>query len=124
MLNITIDFNSGVPLYLQLEEQIRLLLHEGVVKHGDPMPAVRELAVQLGVNANTVARVYRDLQREGILVLKRGKGTFVNEEVLYPEPKKNQMKRMDEYAKKLAQLASSSGMTPVEVLQLIKKHWK
>ena len=124
MLNISIDFDSGVPLYLQLEEQIRLLLHEGVLHHGDSMPTVRELAVQLGINANTVARVYRDLQREGILVLKRGKGTFVNEEILSPEPEKSQMKRIDSYAQKLAHLACISGMTPVEVLQLIKKHWK
>jgi len=123
MLSISVDFDSGVPLYLQLEEQIRLLLHQGVIQAGEPMPTVRELSVSLGVNANTVARVYRDLQREGLLILKRGKGTFVNEISKLPEPQKLQMKRITTTAKKLAELASEAGMTPVEVLQLLKQHW-
>ena len=68
---------SGFPLYLQLEEQIRLYIRNGDLKKGDPLPTTREVAVELGVNMNTIVRVYRDLQAEGLLILERGRGTFV-----------------------------------------------
>lgn len=60
---------SGFPLYLQLEEQIRLYIRNGDLKKGDPLPTTREVAVELGVNMNTIVRVYRDLQAEGLLIL-------------------------------------------------------
>ena len=77
-----IDKGSGIPFYIQLSEQIRLLVHEGRLGAGDPLPTVRELAVELEVNANTVARVYRDLQQAGVLDLRRGVGTFVSDKVV------------------------------------------
>ena len=68
---------SPLPVYVQLAEQIRLLVRRGALTAGDPLPTVRELAVALSLNANTVTRVYRDLQQEGLLRLERGLGTFV-----------------------------------------------
>ena len=76
-LPIAVDKQSGIPIYVQLAERIRLLVREGRLKPGDSMPTVRKLAVDLGVNANTVARVYRDLQADGVLRLERGLGTSV-----------------------------------------------
>ena len=78
-LRIEIEKRSAVPIYAQLRDQIRLLVLRGALAPGDSMPTVRALAVDLGVNANTVARVYRDLQTEGVLRLERGVGTFVTE---------------------------------------------
>mgnify|MGYP002681587656 CR=1 FL=1 len=72
-----IDKSSGVPIHLQLAERIRLLIREGALKAGEALPTVRSLAVELEINANTVARVYRDLQTDGLLRLERGVGTFV-----------------------------------------------
>ena len=72
-----IDRASPLPVYVQLAEQIRLLIHRGALGPGDPLPTVRELAVALSLNANTVTRVYRDLQQEGLLRLERGLGTSV-----------------------------------------------
>ena len=60
-----IDRSNPRPVYVQLCEQIRLLIHRGVLREGDAMPTVRGLAVELGINANTVTRVYRDLQAQG-----------------------------------------------------------
>ena len=71
-----IDRASPLPVYVQLAEQIRLLVRRAALSPGDPLPTVRELAVELGINANTVTRVYRDLQQEGLLRLERGLGTF------------------------------------------------
>jgi len=72
-----IDPKSAVPIYLQIIEQIRRQVAAGVLAPGDQLPSVRELAQQLLINPNTAARVYRDLEREGLLETRRGQGTYV-----------------------------------------------
>jgi GntR family transcriptional regulator len=76
-MNIKIDKNSRVPIYDQIKEQIKGLIHAGQIKTGDQLPTIRELSVELSVNFNTVALAYRDLANEGVIVTERGKGTFV-----------------------------------------------
>ncbi len=76
-MNIGIDKSSRVPIYDQIKEQIKGLIHAGQVKTGDQLPTIRELSVELSVNFNTVALAYRDLANEGVIVTERGKGTFV-----------------------------------------------
>jgi GntR family transcriptional regulator len=74
---IRIDKSSRVPIYDQIEEQIKGLIHAGQIKAGDQLPTIRELSVDLSVNFNTVALAYRELANEGIIITERGKGTFV-----------------------------------------------
>jgi GntR family transcriptional regulator len=76
-MKIRIDKNSHVPIYDQIEEQIKGLIHAGQSKTGDQLPTIRELSVELSVNFNTVALAYRDLANEGVIVTERGRGTFV-----------------------------------------------
>ncbi len=76
-MEIRIDKNSRVPIYDQIKEQIKGLIHAGQVKTGDQLPTIRELSVELSVNFNTVALAYRDLVNEGVIITERGKGTFV-----------------------------------------------
>jgi len=76
-MDIRIDKTSRVPIYDQIKEQIKGLIHAGQIKTGDQLPTIRELSVDLLVNFNTVALAYRDLVNEGIIVTERGKGTFV-----------------------------------------------
>src|SRR3954471_325619 len=71
--------SSGVPIYLQLKEQIRHAVETGALRPGDPVPGIRALAEQLVVNANTIARVYRELGQEGLLDLRHGVGVFIAE---------------------------------------------
>ena len=66
-----------MPIYAQLERAIRLAIATGEVEVGDRLPTVRQLAVELRVNANTVAKVYGELERAGVLETRRGVGTFV-----------------------------------------------
>ena len=73
---IRVDFDSEVPIYVQVKNQIRLLIDRGLLSAGAQLPTVRDLAVDLGINANTVSRIYADLEREGYLARKRGVGTF------------------------------------------------
>lgn len=76
-MDIRIDKNSRVPIYDQIKEQIKGLIHAGQIKTGDQLPTIRELSVELSVNFNTVALSYRDLANEGVIITERGKGTFV-----------------------------------------------
>jgi GntR family transcriptional regulator len=76
-MNITIDKTSRVPIYDQIKEQIKGLIHARQLHSGDQLPTIRELSVQLAVNFNTVALSYRDLSNEGVINTERGRGTFV-----------------------------------------------
>lgn len=76
---ISIDLDSGVPIWLQLRNRLVFLIASGRYSPGDKLPTVRELAVDLGVNYNTVSKVYQDIERDGYIVSRRGKGTFVAE---------------------------------------------
>jgi GntR family transcriptional regulator len=78
-LKLTINPSDALPLYAQLEREIRVGIATGRIPPGSQLPTVRQLAVDLRVNANTVARVYLGLEREGVLITKRGVGTFVAE---------------------------------------------
>src|SRR3954451_15026064 len=72
-----IDASDPTPLYAQLERAIRVAIATGRLRVGERLPTVRQLAVDLRVNANTVAKVYGELERAGVLEPRRGVGTFV-----------------------------------------------
>ena len=76
MLN-PINPKSAIPIYLQVIDQIRQRVAAGVFAPGDQLPSVREMASQLLINPNTAARIYRDLERDGLLETRRGQGTFI-----------------------------------------------
>jgi GntR family transcriptional regulator len=73
----TVDPRSGVPLYLQLMEQVKRAVALGTLAAGEQLPTVKSLALGLTVNPNTVARAYRDLEREGVIETSPGRGSFV-----------------------------------------------
>ena len=75
---VTIDPRDVTPLYAQLERGLRAAMAAGRLRAGDQLPTVRELAVELRINANTVARVYAELERAGVLETRRGVGSFVS----------------------------------------------
>jgi GntR family transcriptional regulator len=76
---IRIESNSAVPVYRQITDQIKYQIARGVLRPGDRLPSVRELARQLPVNQNTVLKAYDLLAREGVLTRRQGDGTFVEE---------------------------------------------
>lgn len=121
---IDIDKGSAVPIYAQLNEQIRLLIRRGALSSGDSMPTVRTLAVDLGINANTVSRVYRDLQREGILRLERGVGTFVADTGEGRAVGEKDFKTIAAKAGELVALGQRAGLRVGEVTRLVENLWK
>jgi len=74
-----IDTKHPTPLYHQLERSIKFAIATGKLRIGDQLPTVRQLAVDLKINANTVAKVYAELERSGVLQTRRGVGTFVHD---------------------------------------------
>lgn len=73
------DFNSSQPIYYQLVQRLCRQIVRGELGPGEKLPSVRELAIQVGVNPNTVQRVYTELERMGVAEMRRGQGTFVTE---------------------------------------------
>ena len=69
---------SGVPIYLQLMEQVKHGIETGALKPGDQLPGIRPLAEELVINPNTVAKAYRELEHEGVVELRQGAGAFVS----------------------------------------------
>ena len=81
MLPVNLDPRDPRPLYLQIMDEVRRALVVGTLRAEDPMPSVRELASQLVVNPRTVSQAYQELEREGVLYVRRGQGTFVSPDV-------------------------------------------
>ncbi|MCK5878512.1 MAG: GntR family transcriptional regulator [Holophagae bacterium] len=79
MVIITIDEQNPVPIFQQIIRQVKMRIVSGELAAGSPVPSIRELAVRLSVNPNTVGKAFRELEREGIIVMKRGVGAFVTE---------------------------------------------
>lgn len=74
-----IDEKSSVPLWIQIRKRLVFLISSGKYERGEKLPSVRELSVKLGVNYNTINKVYQDLERDGFITTKRGRGTYVSD---------------------------------------------
>ena len=79
-MDLRIDTSDGVPIYLQIVEQIKRGVAVGRLKPEDPLPSVRQLALELTINPNTVARAYLELEHEGVIYKRQGQGTYVSEQ--------------------------------------------
>jgi GntR family transcriptional regulator len=78
-MQIRVSSSDGVPVYLQIVNQVKYLVASGRLAPGEQLPPVRKLAEQLLVNPNTVARAYRELEMAGVIVTRRGSGVFVSD---------------------------------------------
>jgi GntR family transcriptional regulator len=111
--------SSGVPIYVQLREQILRQLGAGVLAAGDQMPTMREVAVTLKIDLNTVRHAYDELERMGAITLVRGRGSFVAE----PPPAmgaRAQNVKVDSLAKQVLATAAAMGLDPALVADRIK----
>lgn len=119
-----IDPNDPTPLYAQLERAIRVAIATGRLKPGDQLPTVRQLAVDLRVNANTVAKVYLALEREGVVATKRGVGTFITESQAKESHSASRERQLKALTERFLTESTALGFTPREVARYLAQRIK
>nr|WP_279232907.1 GntR family transcriptional regulator [Haloimpatiens lingqiaonensis] len=122
-MEIKIDKKSGVPLYIQVKNQIMESIKRGLLKVGYKMPTERELAQQLNVSRNTISSAYNDLEQEGVLKSYQGKGTFVAEEAVTWKDQ-NIKERIVKFIDLGLEESMEIGMDPDSFLELVKQRVK
>ena len=110
--------DTGVPIYVQLRDQILALIGRGRLKPGTQVPTMRQVAVALKIDLNTVQRAYAELEREGVLSKQRGVGTFVTE---MAPPARNTKKQVQEFAYKAAAQAKAQGIVLEELIEALAR---
>jgi len=118
-MQIHIDSSDGVPIYLQIVNQVKHLAASGRLAPGEEMPAIRVLAAQLVVNPNTVARAYLELERAGIVTKRQGTGTFVSD-LSSPLSRRGKLKLLKQRADALVVEADHLGIDLPAVLELVR----
>src|SRR3954465_3620738 len=116
MTGVAIDPRDPTPIYAQLNRALRAAIATGRLTPGDQLPTVRQLAVELRVNANTVARVYADLERDGGLETRRGVGSFVPATPGHARPPAEHTKRLRAFATRVLADAAAAGFSRDEVV--------
>lgn len=117
-----VDSADPTPLYAQLDRSIRAAIASGRLRAGDKLPTVRQLAVELRINANTVAKVYAELERAGVVATQRGIGTFVRD---IPTPavattRRDRERDLRPLVDRLLADASATGISFQEVMQYLR----
>jgi GntR family transcriptional regulator len=115
---VTLDNRDPRPLYLQIMDEIRRAIVVGKLKPEDPLPSVRDLASELAINPRTVSQAYQELEREEVVYVKRGQGTFVS-----PGTKRNSRERESlarSVAKRTLIEARRSGIDVDELIETLR----
>lgn len=121
-MQLSIDLRDRTPIYIQLERGLRAAIAAGRLRAGDQLPTVRQLAVDLRVNANTVARVYSELERAGVLETRRGVGSFVSATRAQARPRRERDRRLSAFVTRLLADADTEGFTSDDVLAALRAH--
>jgi len=117
---LAIDPTDAIPIWRQIEDEMRRMIAIGRLEPDDPVPSVRDLAKELRVNPATVSKAYQQLTTEGLLVVKRGEGTFVAAQP--PKLAKAQRKRtMGTAARRYASLAATIGAAMPEAIEEVER---
>ena len=120
----TLDPRDRTPIYVQLEQGIRAAIATGRLAAGAQLPTVRQLAVELRINANTVARVYGDLERSGVLETRRGVGSFVSSTPAQAQPKRDKDRRLSTLVTRALADAAAVGLTAQDLIDALANRAK
>lgn len=126
-LSLHLDFRSGLPIYIQIMNQIEQQASGGRLKPGDQLPTVRALASDLRVNFNTVARAYRLLDQAGLISTQQGRGTYIIEKAPPEIEKKLRQETLEALARQYIGEAKRLNLSDAEISQTVRgqlKSWK
>jgi GntR family transcriptional regulator len=120
VFRFALDLHTGVPVYRQLIDQVRAGVASGTLAAGDQLPTVRQLAVDLAINPNTVMRAYRELELGGMLETHQGTGTFISDKKI--EKKSSERDRqLGQMAGEFAARAGAAGFTLEELIDRMRE---
>ena len=122
MALISIDARDATPIYAQLERGLRAAVATGRLQPGDQLPTVRQLAVDLSVNANTVARVYAELERAGVIETRRGVGSFITATPARAHPRREHDRRLRSFVTRMLADADAAGFSIDDVMGSLEEH--
>jgi GntR family transcriptional regulator len=112
--------SSGVPIHAQIETQVKNAIAAGGLKPEQALPSVRKLAAELGINPNTAARAYQNLERDGVIATVPGGGTYVADRV--PRfLKSEKVRRLQPYARQIAVEGAQLRLTDDEILKIVRE---
>jgi DNA-binding transcriptional regulator YhcF (GntR family) len=123
MTGVTIDHDSPVPAFEQLRTQVAAMVVTGQLEPGEKLPTVRQLARDLGLAANTVARAYRELEADEVISTQGRRGTFVRSELLDSAAEESRGSAARQAAIHFTQIARRSGMSLAEASRLVEAAW-
>ncbi len=116
-MQLKLDFRSHIPIYVQIMDQIKHNIADGSLEAGDQLPTVRQLAADLRVNFNTIARAYRNLDEEGIISTQHGRGTFILEHPSEEAEELLRLQDLDWLTRRYLVRASRLGYDPDQVAE-------
>ncbi len=119
-VQLSIDLHSGVPVYRQLIDQVRGGIAAGSLRPGDQLPTVRQLAVDLAINPNTVMRAYRELELGGLLETQQGTGTFISDRKIEKRSAERE-RQLAQMAGEFAARAGAAGFSLEEVIDRLQE---
>src|SRR5262245_27600964 len=111
--------STGVPIYLQLMEQVKHAIETGALRPGEQLPGIRPLAEELVINPNTVARAYRELEHEGVIELRHGAGAFVSANAR-PKKATDKLRAAQTIVIESIERLRASGVTDEEIRRLFE----
>lgn len=115
-----LDGHSGVPVYRQLIDQVQAAVASGVLASGDQLPTVRQVAVDLAINPNTVSRAYREMEIRGMLDTQQGTGTFVaDRKVEYSKDERDRL--LGQLVGEFVSRAGAAGFTLKQLMKALKE---
>ncbi len=120
MITFALDSKSGVPIYRQIQDQIRYGIASGLLQPGEQLPTVRALAVELSVNPNTVIKAYSELEREGILTTEQGSGTYVAPQTTVSLSEAQRRAKLESLCSEFLAQAARYGFSSLEVMAAIQ----
>lgn len=118
---VSIDPRDKTPIYTQLERGLRAAMATSRLRPGDQLPTVRQLAVELKINANTVGRVYADLERSGAIETRRGVGSFVTATAENARPPKEHEKRLRAFVTRVLAEAGTAGFSVEDIVNRLQQ---
>lgn len=119
---VAIDLRDKTPIYAQLERGLRAAIATGRLGAGDQLPTVRQMAVDLRINANTVARVYAELERAGVIETRRGVGSFISATPARARPPREHERRLRAFITRVLADADAAGFTVDDVVAGLRAH--